>query len=235
MNSQSPRPDRVPVNVRRSAFLDLCADYDPLLKPGAEGNDAALAVLTDFARIFDLAVDPDATAGGLWRQVRPLLVAQMGDLVGTSEGAGAAVGRVFLPATAALDSGPFLDGAAALSLLVVEDDPELAAAVVETLTDAGHQVVAMAATAEQAATLAALHAIDFAIVDVELEGPATGVELACQLHERWGVSALFVSGGPNEHLVDHHAALGFVGKPFNSAELLAAVTMAAALLRRTRR
>lgn len=235
MDTQSPRPVRVPVHVRRNAFLDLCAEYDPLLKPGARADEDARAALADFARIFDLAIEATATAGDIWRQVRPLLVADMGEGDGTMHGEGGMAGRVFLPARAAHTGGSFQDGAAPLCLLVVEDDPELAAAVVETLTDAGHYVVAMATTAEQAASLAALHAIDFAIVDVELEGPATGVELACQLYENWGVRALFVSGGPNEHLVDHHAALGFVGKPFNSAELLAAVTMASALLRRTQR
>lgn len=119
-----------------------------------------------------------------------------------------------------------------LALLLVEDDPDLSASMLSVLSDAGHLVVGAVASAAEAATLAALHAIDFAIVDVQLDGADDGVGLAKILHSRWGVRTLFISGGPNDHFVNLDLALGFVGKPFSSAELLAAVTLASRLAAR---
>lgn len=235
MRSQSsPRAPLSP-QVQQDAFRDLCAAYDGFLEPRAEPmpEDARLELMT-YARVLDIPLEDGTDGGDVWRQVRPLLAMQMAPRndAGAEEG-GLAAGKVFLPANGGRESGDGLaDAGAPLSLLVVEDDPDLSAAIIEALSDAGHMVAAAAATAEDAAALAAHHAIDFAIVDVELAGDADGVALAHRLHDQWGHRVLFVSGGPNEHLVDLPMALGFVGKPFSAAELLAAVTLSAALLQR---
>lgn len=230
----SPRAPPSP-QLQQDAFRDLCAAYDGFLGPLAESmpEPARLELLT-YARVFDPRIDDDALGGDVWRQVRPLLAGHVqperGPDVADAADAG---GRVFLPASPPTAGRQALaDGPESLALLLVEDDPDLAAAMMEALTDAGHTVVAVAATAEHAAVLAAHHTLDLAIVDVELAGQADGVELARRLHDRWGVRPLFVSGGANEHLVSLPMALGFVGEPFSGAELLAAVTLGAGLLRR---
>jgi CheY-like chemotaxis protein len=230
----NPRPALCP-QMRQDAFRDLCAVYDRFLDPRAEPmpENARLDVIT-YAQVLDVPVDHASDGGEVWRQVRPVLAMQMGphaDLL-HDEG-GEPTGKVFLPGSgrrAGLEG--LAEPLAPLSLLVVEDDLDLSAAIVEALTEAGHLVAAATPTAEEAAALAAHHAIDFAIVDVELAGEADGVALAQRLHDRWGHKVLFVSGGPNAHLVGLPMALGFLGKPFSAAELLAAVTLSAALLRR---
>lgn len=235
MSTQAtPRAPLSPL-VQQDAFRDLCAVYDSFLEPRADPmpEDVRLELMT-YARVLDLPLDEAMDGGDVWRQVRPLLAmpAEPEDPVARAEGV-PPTGKVFLPGSDRRGSRDGLvDTLAPLSLLVVEDDPDLSAAIIEALTDAGHMVAAAAATAEDAAALAALHAIDFAIVDVQLAGDADGVALARRLHERWGYKVLFVSGGSNEHLVDLPMALGFVGKPFSAAELLASVTLSAALLRR---
>lgn len=221
--------------AQQDAFRDLCAVYDGFLEPQADPmpEHARLELLT-YARVLDVPLDDASYGGDVWRRIRPLLAMQATPeaSVARAEG-GRPTGKVFLPGSQRLEGRDGLaDAVAPLALLVVEDEPDLSAAIIEALTDAGHMVAAAAATAEAAAALAALHAIDFAIVDVELAGEADGVALARRLHERWGYRALLVSGGPNEHLVDLPIALGFVGKPFSAAELLAAVTLSAALLQR---
>jgi CheY-like chemotaxis protein len=230
----TPRAPLSP-QVQQDAFRDLCAAYDSFLGPHAESmpEHARLELIT-YARVFDLSVDDDAPGRDVWRQVRPVLAGHVeSERGGDMREAPAPEGRVFLPVSTAMAGDQALDDEPEpLALLLVEDDPDLSAAMMEALTEAGHMVVAAAATAEDAAALAAHHAIDFAIVDVELAGPADGVELARRLHDRWGLQVLFVSGGANEHLVSLPMALGFVGKPFSSAELLAAVTLGAGLLRR---
>jgi len=228
MHSQISRADAVPGDLRVQAFRDLCESYDPLLRPGATHTGEARDALGAFANLLDLRPEPNATAGDLWRQVRPLLAQQLEPEEAASSGAT----KVFLPASSTTGEPGLAPPAPPLALLLVEDDPDLSAAMLEALSEAGHLVVAAVSSAEEAATVAAHHAIDFAIVDVELEGADDGVELARTLHSRWGLKSLFISGRPNDRLIDLDVALGFVGKPFAAAELLAAVTLASGLISR---
>lgn len=237
MQTQSIQRPEFPLHLRQDAFRDLCAVYDVFVDPRAEPMPERLRLeLIAYAQVLDVPVDHASGGADLWRQVRPLLAHETGPRADRARNeTPEPTGKVFLPGAGRREAAEGLSSPIApLSLLVVEDDPDLSAAIIETLIEAGHLVVAAASTAENAAALAAHHAIDFAIVDVELPGPADGVALVRDLHERWGLKALFMSGGPNEHLVDLPVALGFVGKPFSAAELLGAVTLSAALLQRGR-
>ena len=231
MHIQTGRADAVPLSVRVDAFRDLCASYDPLLKPGAAPVDEEdRAALETFARLFDVPTDPDVSDGDLWRQVRPLSRSVRAERAGAplpphrqgvpsvEPGCGGGEGPRGAGASARLAGGGGRSGSLGLDR--------------GGLTDAGHLVVATASTAAGAAVLAGQHAIDFAILDVELDGADDGVALARDLYARWNLKALFISGGPNAHLVELDVALGFVGKPFTAAELLAAVTLASGLISR---
>lgn len=219
--------------ARERAYLDLCQAYDRLLEPEAPiVSDHVRGELAAYARILDLDVG-ESDAPEIWRRVRPLIAREFGasaeQLASTAPSD--LVPKIYLPSDRA-GGDDFAQGHEPLSLLVVEDDPELGPAMVEVLTEAGHRVVAHAVGVEVALNQAALHAIDLAIIDVELAEGASGAELARILYERWGTPALFISGSHNEHLVTQELALGFLGKPFKAAELLAAITLAAPLLRR---
>lgn len=218
--------------------MDLCRTYDALLEPGSEPPSASARTdLAAFAKVLDL--DPaleDASAAEIWRQVRPRLAQEFGSMR-QDHGSTAPLGfraKVFLPAArgegGAMSSLQRAEGG--LNLLLAEDDSELATAIMEALTEGGHRVVAHAATAQGAIGQAALHALDLAIVDVNLADGGSGVEVAKALRDRWAVPTLFLSGGRNEHLVQFDSAVGFLGKPFTGSELLAALTLAAPLLDR---
>ena len=225
--------DQGMTDVRERAYVDLCRTYDKLLEPEAPPQpERVRAELATFARVFDIEVG-DADAAEIWRQLRPQISLQLGE-GGERKASGGAAPKIFLPSMR--DAGVALGGGQEpLSLLVVEDDPDLGPAMVEALMEAGHRVVAHAAAADVAANQAAIHEIDLAIVDVELAERSSGADLARLLHERWGIPALFISGGPNEHLLDQGHAVGFLGKPFKIAELLAAVTLATPMLRKLER
>ena len=218
--------------VRASAYRDLCRAYDGLLLPDApEASERVQRELAGYARLLDLDIS-EADAAEIWRRVRPLIAREFGS-VGEEMASTAPdwTPKIYLPAAAGA-AERFSVGAPSLSLLVVEDDPDLGPAIVEALTHAGHRVVAHAVSAEVALAQAALHKVDLAIVDVELAEAASGAELAKALYERWGVPALFMSGSHNEHLVAQDMAVGFLGKPFKAVELLAAITLATPLLDR---
>lgn len=189
-----------------SAALDdsvaaLSARYDPLLAGGRIGA-ADLAELTALARVFDL--DADADPAEVWRDLRAVLTRQA--------------------------PGPDADpsGGEARTLLVVEDDADMAVDLTELLTEAGHRVVGPFHNAAAAEVAAALHPVDLALVDINLSDDTTGVDLARSLKGRWGVRSIFLSGDVTQAARHAELAEALLTKPYGGREVLAAVARATA-------
>ena len=179
----------------------LCSLYDARLS--AAGGDLSAddaRELNAMAAIYDL--DTDRPASEVWRDLRAVITRQA-------------------PATSA-DAAPPTD-AEALTLLVVEDDPDAAASLTELLTEAGHSVVGPFHNAAAAEAAAALHSIDAALLDINLSGEMTGVELAQVLTGRWDVRVIFISGDIAAAARNADMAEALVLKPYPGAQSLAAV------------
>ncbi|WP_245159393.1 response regulator [Brevundimonas intermedia] len=149
------------------------------------------------AAIYDLDTDRPSTE--VWRDLRAVVTRQT-----------------------PLDAAPPTD-AEALTLLVVEDDPDAAASLTELLTEAGHSVVGPFHSAAAAEAAAALHSIDAALLDINLSGEMTGVELAKVLTGRWDVRVIFISGDVAAAARNADMAEALVLKPYNGAQILEAV------------
>ena len=177
----------------------LCALYDGLL----EQSDATISAeaeteLKALAKIFDL--DADRPAAELWPYVRAVLVRQV---------------PAEAPAVA--------PQAEALTVLLVEDDAEAAVALTEALDAAGHRVVGPFHSAEAAEAATALHPIDVALLDINLSGEATGVDLARSLKARWGVPVIFLSGDVSAAAANAELAAAMVIKPYTGRDVLDAI------------
>jgi len=116
-----------------------------------------------------------------------------------------------------------------MRVLVVEDEPLIAASIEWELKDCGHDVVGPAASAAHAEDLAHLTAPDLALVDINLVARGDGVRLARAL-SRLGVQSVFVTGQLSEARENCDAALGVVAKPFPVEDLGAVVRCAAAIV-----
>ncbi len=173
----------------------MCDRFDPLLQSGAaEVGPAAVDELRTMARIYDL--DDGGTPAEVWRALRPVLTRQTSAEV--------------------VEFGP-------LTILLAEDDPEVAAALTESLVDAGHAVIGPFSTAEAAAAGAALASIDVALLDINLAGPATGATLAEDLRRRFGARTVFISGDVSAVARHAGAAVAVVTKPFTTGDVLRAL------------
>jgi DNA-binding response OmpR family regulator len=115
-----------------------------------------------------------------------------------------------------------------MRILIVEDEPLIAASIDWELRDAGYEVVGPAADPAHAAGLAHAARPDLALVDINLAGHGDGVALARALG-RQGVASIFVSGQVIEARENRDAALGLVAKPF-AVEQIAAVVRCAAIV-----
>lgn len=183
------------------AELDrLRAMYDGLLaEPPSDPGDEALAELAGMALIFDLdAARPPAE---VWRDLRAVLTRHGG------------------PDARRAEAPP----PPPLTLMVVEDDPGMASDLTEMLVGAGHGVVGPFSEAAAARTAAGLHAIDLALLDINLAGDGDGVDLARTLTQTWGVPVIFLTG--NVEAAARHARLAtaLVLKPYGGRDVLDAI------------
>ncbi|THD79377.1 MAG: response regulator [Phenylobacterium sp.] len=116
-----------------------------------------------------------------------------------------------------------------MRVLIVEDEPLIAASIEWELRDRGHEVLGPAASAAHAEDLARDGAPDLALVDINLVNRGDGVRLAHALR-RIGVASVFVTGQVCEARENRDAALGLLAKPFPVESLDAVVRAAATLM-----
>ncbi|HEY0682551.1 MAG TPA: response regulator [Steroidobacter sp.] len=117
-----------------------------------------------------------------------------------------------------------------IEVLVVEDQALIAIHLQDLVEEAGHRVGAMVHDAAGALAAVARRRPAFAIMDIRLANGANGVDVARQLYQEHGVRCLFISANIDEEVrrrVSGLQPLGFIGKPFLSAEVIAAVQAAA--------
>lgn len=80
------------------------------------------------------------------------------------------------------------------TVLVVEDETLVAMFLSDLLVDLGQTVIGPVATAQAALDAAADSRPDTAIVDVNLGGQGSGIELAAELQRAYGTKIIFLSG-----------------------------------------
>lgn len=199
MTHEKP-PEGVSAGIAPGADVArLCALYDGLLTPdGAALSPAAEQELKALAKIFDL--DAERPAVELWPYVRAVLVRQAP------------------PETASTPAE-----VEPRTVLLVEDDADAAADLTEALDAAGHRVVGPFHSAEAAEAATALHPVDLALLDINLSGEATGVDLARSLKSRWGVPVIFLSGDVTAAAHNAELAAAMVIKPYSGRDVLDAI------------
>lgn len=103
-------------------------------------------------------------------------------------------------------------------ILVVEDEPICALSTVTELEHAGHQTVGPASSLEEGLELARIAHPQLALIDIDLVNKGDGIRLAKLLRDLQ-VAAVFVSAQSATAYDNRAWALGFIGKPYNPADL----------------
>lgn len=117
-------------------------------------------------------------------------------------------------------------------ILVAEDDYFVGMIIEQALLDAGHDVLAVVNTAEEAVSESLRLRPDLVMMDIRLAGEMTGIEAALALRAN-GITSLFASAHSDAATRDagqKAQPAGWLTKPFSNAEVVAAV--AAALSRK---
>jgi DNA-binding response OmpR family regulator len=121
-------------------------------------------------------------------------------------------------------------------VLVLEDDENALAGIVELLTESGYDVTP-ASSYDEAKRLLALDSYDLFITDVRLRG-FNGLHLVAKVRNESPETGIIIMTGYDEPLMEleagrHHAQ--FVKKPIKAATLLEAITRCVHGVRRERR
>jgi len=112
-------------------------------------------------------------------------------------------------------------------ILVAEDESLIRLDIVETLTEAGYEVVADAGDGEEALRLANEHEPDLAILDVKMP-KMDGISVAEKLQEL-SIPTVMLTSFSDTDLVKRASeagAMAYVVKPFSSNDLLPAIQIA---------
>ncbi len=116
-----------------------------------------------------------------------------------------------------------------ISILIVEDEALIASYIEEVLGESGFRVAGIAASGPEALSLAAENSPALALVDIRLTGPIDGIELACQLREKFAVPAIFLSGLIDPQTTERAQVarpLGLLSKPFLPSQVFNAIQRA---------
>lgn len=112
------------------------------------------------------------------------------------------------------------------SVLLVEDDEEVAALVGEMLDELGYQVIRAGSAAAALGALANGRAIDVVFSDIMMPGGMNGVELAREIHKRRGDLPILLTSGYSEAAKQAADAQGIkiLRKPYELSELSEALS-----------
>ena len=120
-------------------------------------------------------------------------------------------------------------------ILIVEDDWIVATVAERALFEAGHKIVGIAYTAQDAFNLAQVHRPELILFDIKLSTGTDGVDAALKIMQKFAIRPLFVSAhADNEDVRERAKAsrpLGWLNKPFTTKQLLNAVDLALHLVR----
>ena len=114
-------------------------------------------------------------------------------------------------------------------VLVAEDETLIRLDIVETLTEAGYEVVAEAADGEEAVRLADEHEPDICVMDVKMP-VMDGITAAEKILDSHSVAVVMLTAFSQTELVERASAAGamaYVVKPFTPADLIPALEIAA--------
>jgi len=114
-------------------------------------------------------------------------------------------------------------------ILIVEDNRIVARDIQQQVSRIGHVVVGITARGEEALPLAGESRPDLVLMDIRLEGKIDGIEVAQQIHERFGIPVIFLTAYADEETVRRARVtepFGYLLKPFEDSQLRTTIDMA---------
>lgn len=114
-------------------------------------------------------------------------------------------------------------------VLIVEDQPLIAADLCQTLATMGYEVLASLASGEEAVVAAIELRPELILMDIRLSGAMDGIQAATAIRDRLDVPIVYLTAYADDETIKRAKVTGPFGyllKPFNERELRAAIEIA---------
>lgn len=114
-------------------------------------------------------------------------------------------------------------------VLIIEDEPIIAADLQDRLTDLGYEVMANVCSGEEALEEVRYATPDLILMDVHLSGTLDGVETALRIRETINAPLIFLTSNSDEATFQRARQakpLAFISKPFRGRDLAHAIELA---------
>ncbi len=114
-------------------------------------------------------------------------------------------------------------------ILIVEDEALITTHLERIVTKSGYDVLGITASGEEALQLLEEALPDLVLMDINLAGELDGIETAAQIHERFDIPIVYLTGYTEEVVVQQAKItkpFGYVAKPIRERELCATIEMA---------
>lgn len=118
---------------------------------------------------------------------------------------------------------------AVYNILIVEDDKQIAESLAEILEILGHKVAATAESYDQAIEHLDKETIDLALLDIQLKGVKTGIDVAEQLRNNYKVPFVFTTAYADKATIAkaaEHSPYGYIVKPYGMKDINAGIEIA---------
>lgn len=118
-----------------------------------------------------------------------------------------------------------------LKILIVEDELVIAEDLKDILEELGYEVCGIAISAREAMALIGEHSPDLALLDIQIKGGRDGIELAADINENFHLPFIIVSSYSDMQTLNRAKEVhpfGYLVKPYNEKDILAAIEMAMA-------
>lgn len=112
-------------------------------------------------------------------------------------------------------------------VMIIEDEPIIAADLTEIVSDLGHEVTGVARTHKEALALGREVAVDLILADIQLADNSSGIDAVNDLLQEMDVPVIFITAFPERLLTGDRPEPAFlISKPFQEAQVQSAVSQA---------
>ncbi|MEZ4892503.1 MAG: response regulator transcription factor [Saprospiraceae bacterium] len=116
-----------------------------------------------------------------------------------------------------------------IRVLIVEDEPLIAEDIADSLTKNDYRVAGIAYSSEKALDLLYTRQPDIAILDINIKGSMTGIDLGHIINEKYKIPFVFLTSFGDKATVNEAIQTmpyGYVLKPFSDMELYSSLEVA---------
>ena len=116
-----------------------------------------------------------------------------------------------------------------IQILIVEDEPIIAADLQRNLTKLGYEVIGRVASGEDSLVVLADTKPDIILMDIQLKGNLDGIETADQIEKLYQIPLIFVTSNSDKKTLDRAMSVkprAFLSKPFRISDIASAIELA---------